>query len=63
MGGLLEGLLRFLCQSGNGTADLQQLRFGVAHQFHEDVALSTALAPKAAHDLLQVVLQLRGLRL
>ena len=63
MGGLLEGLPRLLRQSGNGTADLQQLRFGVAHQLDEDFALAPALAPEAAHDLVQFVLPLRGLRL
>jgi hypothetical protein len=35
----------------------------VTHQLDEYFALSTALAAKAAHDLVQVVLQLRGLRL
>lgn len=63
MGGLVESLLCFLRELSNSAADLQELRFGVAYQFHEDFALPSALAAKVAHDLLQVVLKLLGLRL
>jgi hypothetical protein len=59
----LKALLGLLRQRGNGAADFQQLRFGVAHQLHEDAALSTALAPKAAHHPLEVLLEHAGLGL
>jgi hypothetical protein len=39
------------------------LRFGVAYQFYEDFALPPALAAKAAHDLLEVLVQRVGLAL
>ena len=63
MGGLVEGLLCFLRELSDGAADLQELPCGVAYQFHEDLALPPALATKAAHDLLEGVLKLLGLRL
>jgi hypothetical protein len=39
------------------------LCFGLAHQFHEDFALSPALAAKATHDLLEVFFEASGLGL
>jgi hypothetical protein len=63
MGRCLEGLVRLLHQRGDGAATFSQLRFGLAHQLHEDFALTSALAAKAAHDFLQVVLELLGLAL
>jgi hypothetical protein len=35
----------------------------LAYKLHEDFALTSALAAKAAHDFLQVVLELLGLAL
>ena len=53
-GRALEALLRSLCQGGNGAAQLQELLFGLAHQRHgRTSALTAALAPKAAHNLLE----------
>jgi hypothetical protein len=42
---------------------LQQLRFSLADQAHEDFALAPALPAKAAHDLLEVVVKRLGLAL
>ena len=33
----------------------------MAHQFHEDVPLSSTLAPKATHDFFELLLQAVGL--
>lgn len=54
MSSLQEVLSCFICQLGNGAAHLQELGFGLAYQFHEDFTLSSALAAKATHDLLQL---------
>jgi hypothetical protein len=61
MGRLLETLLCGLCQGCHGAATLQELLFGLAHQCHEDFALSAALPTKAAHDLREVVMERVGL--
>lgn len=50
----LLGLLRKRC---DWLAKGQELLFGLAHDFYEDLALPTALAPKTPHDLLQVLMQ------
>jgi hypothetical protein len=63
MGRRLEGLLRLLRQHPNGHPKLQKLRFGLAHQLHEDFALPPALAAKAVHDLLEVLLEGVGMGL
>ena len=63
MGGLLETMLRGLGESGNGTAHLQQLLFGLAHDRHQDFAVPATLAAKAAHAALEVVVECVGLRL
>jgi hypothetical protein len=43
---------RRLRQHGDGAAQCSPLRFCLAHQLHEDFALTSALATKAAHDFL-----------
>lgn len=53
--------MRLLRKRCDGAADLQQLRFGVAYELHEDFALPAALAAKAAHDFAEVVLERSGL--
>lgn len=63
MGRLLEGLVCLLRQCSDGAIQFSQLRFGVAHQLHEDFALTSALATKAVHDFLQIVLECLGLAL
>ena len=56
-----EEIGRFLCPGLNATAHVQQVLFGLAHQFDEDFALAPALPAKATHDLLQVLAQLMRL--
>ena len=63
MGGPLETVLRGLCEGSHGTAQLQQLLFGLAHDHHQDFALPATLAAKAAHASLEVVVERVGLRL
>jgi hypothetical protein len=63
MGGRQEGLLCLVRQLGNGAAHLQKLCFGLAHQFHDDFALSPALAAKATPALLAVFFEASGLGL
>jgi hypothetical protein len=60
---LVEALLCLLGKRGQGLPQLQQLLFGLADQFHEHFALPPALAAKAAHDLLQLRLEVKGLGL
>ena len=57
---MLETLLGYVCQGGNGAAEFQQLLFGLAHQRHKDFALTAALVPKAPHDPLEVVVESVG---
>jgi hypothetical protein len=54
-------LLGVLPQRGDGLSQLQKLLFRLAHQFHEDVPLPSALAAKAAHDFLQLLVEALGL--
>jgi hypothetical protein len=37
--------------------DLKQMLFGLPHQRNKDFPLAPALPPKAAHDLVEVVLK------
>ena len=46
-----------MCQGGNGATEFQQLLFGLAHQRDQDFALPAALAPKAVHDPLEIVVE------
>ena len=46
-----------------GSSQLQQLGLGLAHQRHKHFAHPPALSAKAAHHLLEVVLELVRLRL
>jgi small ligand-binding sensory domain FIST len=55
MGRLLEGLVCRRRERGDGAAKGSQLRCGLAHEFHKDFALPSALAATAAHDFLPVV--------
>ena len=50
-----------LPKRGDGLPQLQELLFRLAHQFHEDVPLSSALAAKAAHDFCQFLVEAMGL--
>ena len=50
-----------LPQRCDGLSQLQELLFSLAHQFHEDVAVPSALAAKAAHDFFQLLLEPVGL--
>ena len=45
--------LRLLGPGLNGSAEGQQLPFGLAYQRDEDFALAPALPPKTPHDLVQ----------
>ena len=47
---LVQEPLGLLPQRGNGCSKLQKLLLRVAHQAHQDSALTTALAAKAPHD-------------
>jgi hypothetical protein len=59
--GLGQELLSPLPQGVDRLAKGQELPFGVAHQGHEDTALSPALAAKTTHDLFDLLLQAVGL--
>ena len=50
-----------LPKCGDGLAKLQKLLFRVAHSFHEDVPVPSALAPKATHDFGEILLQVLSL--
>src|SRR5438105_15260532 len=63
MGGVLEAMLRSLCQSDHGAATLSELLFRLAYQRHEDFALPATRPTKAAHALLQRVVERVGLAL
>jgi len=43
-----------LPKRSDGLSQFQQLLFRVAHQFHEDVPVPSALAAKASHDFFRV---------
>ena len=58
---LVQEVLGLLPKRGNGLAKLQELLFRVAHQFHKDLALPTALAAKAPHDFFQLLVERLGL--
>ena len=60
--GLPQELLSLLAERRDGVAERQQLAFGLAHQFHENVAPPPALAAKTPHSLFQLVMQVVGLR-
>ena len=60
-GRLPKERLGLLPKCGDGLAQLQELLFRVAHQFHEDVPLSSTLAPKAPHDFFELLVQALGL--
>ena len=60
-GRLGQQLLGVLPQRCDGLSQLQELLFSLAHQFHEDVAVPSALAAKAAHDFFQLLLEPVGL--
>ena len=53
--------LGLLPKRGDGLSQLQKLLFRLAHQFHEDVPVPSALAAKAAHDFCQFLVQALGL--
>ena len=50
-----------LPKRSDGLSQFQQLLFRVAHQFHEDVPVPSALAAKASHDFFQLLVEARGL--
>jgi hypothetical protein len=54
-------LLGLLPKRGDGLAKLQELVFRLAHQFHEDVTVPSALAAKASHDFFQLLVEAMGL--
>jgi hypothetical protein len=56
-----EELLGLLPKRSDGFSQLQKLLFRVAHQFHEDVPLPSALAAKAAHDFFDLLVEAMGL--
>ena len=58
---LVQALLGLLPQGGNRLAKLQELLFRLAYQFHQDLALTTTLATKAAHNFFQLLVELLGL--
>src|SRR6516164_7622654 len=58
---LVQALSGLLAPGFNGVPQDEQVPFGFAHQLDKDCALASALAAKAAHDLLQDLAQLPGL--
>ena len=60
---MLETVLRGLGQRDQGAATRSKLLVGLTYQRHEDCALPAALPPKAAHDLLEVVVERVGVAL
>ena len=60
---LRKELLGLLPKHRDGLAKLQELLFSLAHQFHEDVPLPSALATKATHDFFELLLEALGLAL
>ena len=62
MGRAVDAVLCGLGQGGNGATTLSQRLFRVAYQRHEDFALPPALAAKATHDLLEILVERTGLR-
>jgi len=50
-----------LPKRSDGLSQFQQLLFRVAHQFHEDVPVPSALAAKASHDFFQLLVEAMGL--
>jgi hypothetical protein len=54
-------VLGLLPKRGEGLAKLQELVFRVAHQFHEDVTVPSALAAKASHDFFQLLVEAMSL--
>ena len=62
-GRLLQELLGLLPKCGDRGAKLQELLFSVAHQFHKDVPLPSALAAKTTPHLLELLGEVSGLAL
>ena len=56
-----QEMLRLPPQCSNGLSKLEELLFRLAHQFHEDMALASALATKAPHDFGQFLVECLGL--
>jgi len=54
---LFQNLLGLLSQGFDRLSQAQELLFGVADMLHEDLALPPALAAKAPHGLLEVVVE------
>lgn len=46
-----------LPKRGDGLSKLKELLFRLAHQFHENVTLPSALAAKAPHDFCQFLVE------
>ena len=55
---LMQARLGVLGPGLYATAQIQQVLFGLTHQFDEDFALAPALTTKATHDFLQGLVQL-----
>ena len=53
--GLRQEVLSLLPECVDRPAEGKALLFGVAHQGHEDTALSPALAAKTTHNLLELL--------
>ena len=60
-GRLVKELLGVLPKYRKWALQAQELLFRVAHQFHQDVPLPSALAAKPSHDFFQLLLELLGL--
>jgi hypothetical protein len=61
--GALQAGLSSLGQCHDGLTDGEESRFGLAYQAQEYPALATTLAPKTAHNLLEVLMKTVGLAL
>ena len=55
---LMQARLGVLGPGLYATAQIQQVLFGLTHQFDKDFALAPALTTKATHDFLQGLVQL-----
>ena len=60
---LRQELLRLLLKGDDGLAQLEELLFRLAYQFHEDMSVPAALATKAPHDFFHLLLESVGLAL
>ena len=62
-GRLGKAFLGLVGKVGDGLPQCQELPFGVAHEFHEDMPLAATATAKAPHDLCEFLFHVLGLAL